>query len=104
MSPSCDALTTVYADKKDAASYIARFRVGDFVCGSVGIKMAIGDTAMGGKCSFDGKKLEVFVGDFHKSVKFDNHSRTPQTMKSCHKCGGYYDVGIEECPHCGNKT
>ena len=40
----------------------------------------------------------------NNSVKFDDHSRRPQTMKSCHKCGGYYDVGIEECPHCGNKT
>jgi len=74
MKPSCDALTTVYAKEKSAESYIRQFRCGDFVCGSVGIKMAIGDTAMGGKCSFAGKTLEVIVSDFHKSVKHDNHT------------------------------
>jgi hypothetical protein len=72
--PTTDALTTIYAEEKKNSSYIAHLRVGDFVCGSVGIKMAIGDTAMGGKCDFSGKKLEVQVADFHKSILKDGHS------------------------------
>ena len=74
LNPSCDALTTVYAEEKKASSYISKFRVGDFVCGAVGIKMAVGDTAMGGVCDFAGKTLEIFVGDFHSSVKQNNHT------------------------------
>ena len=72
--PTCDALTTIYAEEKKNASYLAHLRCGDFVCGSVGIKMAIGDTAMGGKCDFSGKELEVCVADFHKSVVKDGHT------------------------------
>lgn len=72
--PTTDALTTIYAEEKKNSSYIDHLRKGDFVCGSVGIKMAIGDTAMGGSCDFSGKELEIFVGDFHRSVKKDGHT------------------------------
>ena len=47
---------------------------GDFVCGSVAIKMCVGDTAMGGACSFDGQRLVVSVEDFHVSIKDPSHS------------------------------
>lgn len=67
------ALTTVYAEEKSNKSYLSHFRVGDLVCGPVGIRMCVGDTLMGGKCDFEGKRLIVCVGDFHKSVKIAGH-------------------------------
>lgn len=68
------ALTTVYAEEKTNRSYISHFRVGDLVCGPVGIRMCVGDTLMGGKCNFDGKRLVISVGDFHRSVKLTGHN------------------------------
>ena len=67
------ALTTIYAEEKKNASDIKRLREGDFVCGPVGIKMCIGDTRMGGSCSFDGQKLIVGIADFHRSVYIPEH-------------------------------
>lgn len=72
--PTVNALTTIYAEEKTNKSYLSHLRQGDFICGSVGIRMCIGDTLMGGKCDFDGKKLVVSAGDFHKSVVHENHS------------------------------
>jgi hypothetical protein len=66
------ALTTIYAEEKKNASYIAHLRVGDFVCGPIGIRMCIGETKMGGKCQF-GDRLVISVGDFHRSVKDPSH-------------------------------
>ena len=67
------ALTTIYAEEKRSACYIEHLRVGDFVCGSVGIRMCMGETLMGGTCAFEGQKLTVAVGDFHRSVKNPDH-------------------------------
>lgn len=67
------ALTTIYAEEKRNASYIKHLREGDFVCGPVGIKAAIGKTRMGGECKFGSDKLTVCVGDFHKSVYNEDH-------------------------------
>ncbi len=63
------ALTTVYAEEKKAAAYLDRFRVGDFVCGPVGIRMCMGETRMGGCTPFEGKHLLAAVDDFHPVVK-----------------------------------
>lgn len=71
--PSVDALTTVYAKEKKNKEYLKHLRAGDFVCGSVGIKMCIGDCVMGGRCRFEGKRLTVSVSDFHPSVLKDGH-------------------------------
>lgn len=68
------ALTTIYAEEKRGAAYLPHLRVGDFVCGPVGIRMSIGDTKMGGKCDFSGKRLVLSVKDFHKSVKNPEHT------------------------------
>lgn len=68
------ALTTFYAEEHKNASYLPHLRVGDFVCGPVGIRMCIGDTYMGGRCNFEGERLVVSVGDFHKSVKNPEHT------------------------------
>ena len=67
------ALTTVYAEEKKNSSYLSHIREGDLVCGPVGIRMCMGDTLMGGSCNFDGKRLTVCVGDFHKSVRLTAH-------------------------------
>ena len=37
--------------------YLQQLRKGDFVCGSVGIRMCIGETTTGGQCPFGGQKL-----------------------------------------------
>ena len=67
------ALTTIYVEKKHCPSYLEYLRYGDFVCGGVGIKMCIGDTRMGGSCDFKNKRLVVYVGDLHRSVKNYEH-------------------------------
>ena len=67
------AITTIYAEEKSNKSYLKHLRVGDFVCGGVGIRMCMGDTLMGGKCDFTGKRLVVSVGDIHRSVLCDDH-------------------------------
>lgn len=71
--PTVNALTTIYSEEKKNKAYISRLRVGDFVCGSVGIKMCIGNTAMGGVCKFDSEMLAISVADFHKSVADPSH-------------------------------
>lgn len=68
------AITTIYAEEKANESYLAHLRVGDFVCGATGIRMCMGDTAMGGKCTFEGKRLVLNVADFHASVRNPEHT------------------------------
>lgn len=63
------ALTTLYATERKNAAYLEQLRKGNFVCGAVGIRMCIGDTVMGGKTDFAGKRLVVNVQDFHESVR-----------------------------------
>ena len=63
-----NALTTVYTKEANAQAYLERFRQGDFVCGPVGIRMAIGDATMGGVTSFAGKRVVFSVGDFHSTA------------------------------------
>lgn len=65
--PNTSALTTIYSDAKDAEAYLSYMREGDFAAGSVGIRMCIGKTTMGGKGSFAGKRVIFSVGDMHES-------------------------------------
>ena len=67
------AITTIYAEKYSTQTYLDHLREGDFICGSVGIRMCMGDTRMGGKCDFAGKRLVFAIGDFHKSVRNSEH-------------------------------
>ena len=67
------ALTTIYAEDYNSASFLSHLRAGDFTCGPVGIRMCIGDTKTGGQCAFDGQKLSVCVSDFHESVRIIGH-------------------------------
>lgn len=71
--PNTSALTTIYAEEKTNKAYLSHLRVGDFVCGPIGIKMAIGDTLMGGQCDFAGKRLIFSVGDFHPHHIMEGH-------------------------------
>lgn len=71
--PNTDALSTVYSTAKDAKEHFEHFKVGDFVCGPVGIRMTIGDTLMGSETDFAGKRVVFSVGDFHKSTYNPTH-------------------------------
>lgn len=72
--PSDKALSTVYATERKAQSYLASMAVGDFTAGPVGIRMCVGDTLTGSEGAFDGKRLVIAVGDFHKSVADPKHT------------------------------
>lgn len=67
------ALTCIYAEERTNAAFISHLRKGDMVCGSVGVRMCIGDTRTGGECSFAGQRLTLAVSDFHCSVKNPDH-------------------------------
>ena len=72
--PTVNALTTIYSEEKKNKAFISHLRTGDFVCGSVGIKMCIGSVPMGGVSDFNGEMLAVSVGDFHNSVCDATHT------------------------------
>lgn len=67
------AMTCIYSEEKKNAAYLSHLREGDMVCGSVGIRMCVGDTRMGGQCNFRGQRLMLSVSDFHRSVKNPEH-------------------------------
>lgn len=73
-APNTSALTTMYAASANADGYLNNMRSGCFTAGSVGIRMAVGNTVMGGETAFDGQRLMVSVGDFHKSAVIDGHT------------------------------
>ena len=66
--PSDKALSTVYAYRRKSQCYLDQLRKGDFTAGPVGIRMCVGETTMGGSCSFAGNRLVLKVGDFHRCV------------------------------------
>ena len=72
--PNTDALTTVYSESQDAATYMSHIASGDMVCGPVGIRMVIGDATMGGETSFAGQRVIFSVGDFHQSAYSSAHT------------------------------
>ncbi len=67
------SLTTLYAAEQSSAAFVHQLRKGDFTCGSVSIRMCMGDTVSGGSCVFNGQMLTVCTSDFHISVKDDTH-------------------------------
>lgn len=72
--PGTGALTTIYATEKRGAAYMHHLRKGDFTCGSVGIRMLVGNTRMGGEIQFaNSNKIVIAIGDFHESVCFPEH-------------------------------
>jgi len=67
------ALTAIYVTEKSSPGFMLSLRDGNFVCGSVALRMCVGDTAMGGSCVFDGQRLCVSVDKFHCSVANPEH-------------------------------
>ncbi|MBQ9393660.1 MAG: hypothetical protein IJU18_06685 [Oscillospiraceae bacterium] len=70
------ALTSVYAqadtDSTNKAELITgELARGNFSAGSVGIKMCVGSTPMGGTTDFAGQRLVIEVGKFHQYVSAD---------------------------------
>ena len=100
------ALTTIYAEGYSNDSYLSHLRVGDFTCGSVGIRMCIGDTKTGGRCSFGGNKLVVCISDFHNSVVdlthkyrvdiINNNGTVLSETIPCNEAS-YFAIDIEDC-------
>lgn len=72
--PNTNALTTVYSEAKRSDAHLSHIRVGDAVCGPVGIRMTIGDATMGGETAFAGQRVVFSVGDFHKSAYDETHT------------------------------
>lgn len=68
------SLTTIYSEKQDAKTYLDHVRAGDFTAGPVGIRMCVGDTKMGGSCSFAGQRLVISTGDFHSKEYDPTHT------------------------------
>ncbi|MBR2311390.1 MAG: hypothetical protein IKA47_12825 [Oscillospiraceae bacterium] len=68
--------STVYAEERLNDSYLKHIVKGDFTAGPVGIRMAVGDTVMGGHTNFAGKRLMIAVDDFQsKQYKVDDTYR-----------------------------
>ena len=72
--PQAKCLSTVYSEEAEAHSHITHLRVGDFTAGPVGIRMCIGDTAMGSTGSFEGQRLVFSVGDLHQDIATDRYT------------------------------
>lgn len=73
-APQTTALTTIYADARNATAWMNEAKKGNLVCGPVGIRMTIGDTPMGSQTSFEGKRLVVSVGDIHNVAYYEDHT------------------------------
>lgn len=73
-APTSKALTTIYAEEQNSQCYVDHLRTGDFTAGPVGIRMCVGDTAMGGQCDFTGKRLTFSISDFHRCIYDPSHT------------------------------
>ena len=73
-APQTTALTTIYATERHADAWLNQAKVGNMVCGPVGIRMSVGNTAMGSQTSFEGKRLVLSVGDIHDVAYYADHT------------------------------
>jgi len=73
-APQTTALTTIYADARNATAWMNEAKKGNLVCGPVGIRMSIGNTPMGSQTSFEGKRLALSVGDIHDVAYYEDHT------------------------------
>lgn len=87
--PNASALTTLYGGERDAQSYVDLFRSGDFAPGWVGLRMAIGDTTMGGTTAFEGQRLVFSVGDMYDTEINDGYSNS-----YCYQADHVYSVQL----------
>ena len=72
--PSDKAVSVIYSDERSADAWVEQLRNGTFVAGGVGIRMAVGDTIMGGTTAFAGQRLLISVSDLHASVYDATHT------------------------------
>ena len=72
--PTNYGLSTVYSSEKMDDSYIEQLRQGNYTAGPVGVRMILGDTRMGGTGTFEGQRLVISVGDFHKDFQNTSHT------------------------------
>ena len=72
--PTNYGLSTVYSDQALDTSYIEQLRQGNYTAGPVGVRMILGDTRMGGTGTFEGQRLVISVGDFHKDFQKADHT------------------------------
>lgn len=91
--PNASALTTLYSSERDAQAYVDLYRSGDFVPGWVGIRMAIGDTTMGGTTDFTDQRLVFSVGDMWNTVVDDGYSNGYSYQADHEYCVQLYDDG-----------
>ena len=75
--PDTSALTTMYTDQDHCDTYLEHMRAGNFAPGWVGIRMNIGDAAMGGETDFAGKRLVFSVGDIYICDQQDTEGTDP---------------------------
>lgn len=87
--PNASALTTLYGGERDAQAYVELFRCGDFAPGWVGLRMAVGETTMGGTTSFDGQRLVFSVGDMYDVQINDGYSDS-----YCYQADHVYSVQL----------
>lgn len=73
-APQTTALTTIYADARNATAWMNEAKTGNMVCGPVGIRMSVGNSLMGSQTTFVGKRLALSVGDFHECVYYADHT------------------------------
>ena len=71
------SLTSIYGTADAAAdkgNLLGELRAGDFTAGSAGVKMCVGTTAMGGTCSFSGRRVVVDVDRIHSLANDLSHN------------------------------
>ena len=72
-TPTNEAFNTVYSHEKNGAAYLSYLRKGDLTAGYAGIKMTIGNTAMGGTAAYAPEEaLCIRVDDGHPD-KWDSN-------------------------------
>lgn len=75
---NANTLTSIYANTTaadvDKGELVTQLQSGDFVAGSVGIQMCIGNTLMGGSCDFTtNTRLVIGVGTIHSGMLVEGH-------------------------------
>jgi len=65
-APKYDGINAIYAENKHCSDYVKQLRNGDVTAGFFGIKMGIGNSAMGGEAEYaDNLNLLIKVEDHH---------------------------------------
>ena len=88
--PTDRALSTIYSSQAMDTAYIEQLRKGNYTAGPVGVRMVIGDSVMGSTTDFNGQRVVISVGDFHK-----NFTTGTYVLKVITDQGEVYSVDLE---------